>query len=148
MRDGAILIVTRKFDPHADHVIGILNRRGIPRWHPARPSEETGLNIARALAALAFAVHAPAYASAYVDEAQCFGGAVPTLPGPVAVSANVNAARGTYLVTAWRQACQAAPGAFAIATLPVRQARIRPGTPSVLSGRKTSGSMKVSSTRR
>jgi len=30
MRDGAILIVTRKFDPHADHVIGILNRRGIP----------------------------------------------------------------------------------------------------------------------
>ena len=36
------------------------------------------------------------------------------MPGPVAVSANVNAARGTYLVTAWRQACQAAPGAFAL----------------------------------
>jgi hypothetical protein len=79
------------------------------------------------LLALALALPAPAFAAAYVDEAQCFGGAVPTLPGPVAASVIVNATRGTYLVTAWRQECQSTPGAFAL----VLKFQASTGTPSI-----------------
>ncbi len=56
-------------------------------------------------------------------------------------------------VRAGREAAPASPprrrpGALASATLPLRQASTRPGTPSVVSARSSSGSQKLSSTRR
>lgn len=51
------------------------------------------------------------FSGSYVDEEECFGGAVPPMPVgqyPAGiVSTTVNAPRGgTYLATAWRQVCQ------------------------------------------
>lgn len=45
-------------------------------------------------------------AGAYVNEAQCFGGSVPSSTTGASATTSVYGSGGVYTVTAWRQACQ------------------------------------------
>jgi hypothetical protein len=49
--------------------------------------------------------------ASYIDEAQCFGPVVPSVPTGLSASANVFTPQGIYLATAWRQDCPKSPGA-------------------------------------
>lgn len=65
-------------------------------------------------------------AQSFIKEAQCFGGVVPGNPTGVTAATLVTGFRGTYFVTAWREACRTDPSQYVL----LLNFRASLGTPS------------------